>query len=134
MSDPTFKAQAQGMAAKLQSEGGMPDISQMAGAMEHEAPTVATATATVTNTGRVAADRTVMLFAVPPTPGRGGAPLKTLVGYERVAALAPGASTTITVPITAYSLSHADEAGRRISVAGDWTLVADGAKTTFRVV
>ena len=33
MSDPTFKAQAQGMAAKLQSEGGMPDISQMAGAM-----------------------------------------------------------------------------------------------------
>ena len=89
------------------------------------APTVATA-CNGPQHGRVAADRTVMLFAVPPARPRRRAAEDARRLRARRSARA-GASTTVTVPITAYSLSHADEAGRRVSVAGDWTLVADGA-------
>ena len=106
----------------------------MAVAMEHEAPELAMASITVTNTGAVAADHTALLFAVPPTAGVDGAPLKTLVGFERIAALAPGASATVAVPLSAYSFSYAALDGTRISIAGDWKLIAGEASTTFTVL
>jgi hypothetical protein len=106
----------------------------MAATMEHEAPALATAAATVTNTGAVAADHTVLLFAVPPTAGVGGAPLRTLVGFERIAALAPGASATVAIPLNAYAFSYAAADGTRVSVAGAWLLEAGEASTTFTVL
>jgi hypothetical protein len=41
-------------------------------------------TISVTNTGDVDADDVVLGFLTPPNAGTGGAPLKTLFGFERV--------------------------------------------------
>ena len=56
------------------------------------------------------------------------------MGYERIAALASGASATVSVPVTSFSLSHADVDGARVSISGEWTLVANEAKVPFHVL
>ena len=67
----------------------------------------------------VRAHAVVLGFLVPPTPGQGGQPLKSLVGFRRVH-LAPGASATVTFPVTGHDLSLVGAGGERRAAAGEW--------------
>jgi beta-glucosidase-like glycosyl hydrolase len=88
-----------------------------------QSETVATASVTVTNTGPVAGDEVAFLFHKPAavTLQWGGpfaaAPLKQLVAYQRVS-LAPGASQTVSFPLTAQQLSTVDARGTRHLLPG----------------
>merc|ERR1719506_1782660 len=57
-----------------------------------------TYTVDVTNTGSVDADDVVLGFLVPPGAGKGGVPLQTLFGFERVHVKA---GQTVTVSLAA---------------------------------
>lgn len=86
-----------------------------------------TLTVKVTNTGSaVTSDHSVLFYAVPPTAGKQGDPLKSLVGFGRTGLLPPGGSTTLSVTLSAYELSLADPQGVRGARAGAWTIVANG--------
>ena len=67
---------------------------------------------------------------------QGGNPLKSLVGFKRVH-LAPGASVTVTFPVSAWDLAPARADGSRTVVAGTWTVVvgpgAGGAGVKLQV-
>ena len=52
-------------------------------------PTLINATVSVTNLGSRSAAHSVLLFASPPNAGKDGAPLKSLVAFERILALEP---------------------------------------------
>ena len=43
-------------------------------------------------------------------------------------------SATVSVPVTSFSLSYADVDGARVSISGEWTLVANEAKVPFHVL
>ena len=76
---------------------------------------------TVKNTGDVAGSDVVLLYVESPIPGVGGAPIKSLAGFERVFLL-PGESIAVPFPINAAHLALADEAGVRVAMAGTWAL------------
>ena len=96
----------------------------------YSAPTLATVTVALSNQGSRAADHAVLLFAAPPGAGKAGAPLKNLVGFERVRALAPGASTTVTIELTAWSVALADDDGVWGARVGGWSLTSSNGTTT----
>eukprot|EP01060_Flectonema_neradi_P015965 TRINITY_DN225_c0_g1_i1.p1 TRINITY_DN225_c0_g1~~TRINITY_DN225_c0_g1_i1.p1 ORF type:complete len:751 (+),score=186.03 TRINITY_DN225_c0_g1_i1:68-2320(+) len=79
-------------------------------------------TITVKNTGDVAGSDVVLAFSKPPTPGKDGQPLKSLIGFERVF-LQPGESKTLTFPVTVNSVSLADKNGEFAAVGGQWNFV-----------
>jgi hypothetical protein len=82
----------------------------------------------VTNTGDLDADDVVLGFLTPPQAGQGGAPLKTLVGFQRVHVPAR-CSRLVTLYPALTDFSLVSEAGVREAVPGDWTLsfgVAEG--------
>ncbi len=87
--------------------------------------------------GPVAGDDAVLGFLVPPTPGAGGAPLKSLVGFERVH-LGPGDSITLIFPVSGHDLSLVRGDGSRSPRGGDWAFVvgpgAGGAAVPLSVV
>ena len=72
-----------------------------------------------------AADHSVLLFAAPPDAGRDRWPIKTLVAFQRIQALAPGGETSVTLRLDAWSLALANESGVFQPVKGDWVLSAD---------
>ena len=96
----------------------------------YSAPTLARVTVALSNQGSRAADHAVLLFAAPPDAGKAGAPLKNLVGFERVRALAPGASTTVTIELTAWSVALADDDGVWGARVGGWSLTSSNGTTT----
>lgn len=157
--------------------------------MHKQAP-LATATATVTNTGAVQSDYVVLLFQVrmqkrllvcvcvggrsvrvwgecvcacastcvvwgacvcvcvsemcvcgcrlPVQPGAnpvpaGSDPIKSLVGFARVN-LAPGASTTVPLPLDATAFSRVNADGQRVVNAEEWRFTVDGEMLSVRVV
>jgi hypothetical protein len=105
---------------------------QQHAAAPHTAPSLSTVVMTVTNTGSVSSDFVGILFAVPPNPGSGGAPLKSVVGFDRVYVPA-GATVTIDFDVSAFALAVVDGAGTHASVRGVWTLVVDDASATIAV-
>ena len=62
----------------------------------------------VCHTGAVS----VLAFLVPPNPGQNGAPLKSLVGFEKTF-LRPNESRTFTFPVSAHDLTLVNAAGMR---------------------
>jgi hypothetical protein len=76
----------------------------------------------------------VLAFVVPPNPGQNGNPLRVLFGFTRFLAIAPGASNTITFPLTAYDLSTVDENGKRVPGVGEWRVQVEGQETVITVV
>ena len=88
---------------------------------------------TVTNVGSVSSDYVLTAFTTPvdPPPGS-GAPLQSLVGFERVH-LAPGQSITVMFPIDAFSLSFANTAGLLDTLQGAWRLTVDDAVVMIHV-
>ena len=101
-----------------------------------EAPVLQWVTIKVKNTGTVAGSDVVLLFVQNPTPGVGGAPIKTLMGFERVY-LEPGESIDVPFSITAHDLTLANGDGGRGGQRGTWTLLAGQptkATTTIHVL
>lgn len=66
----------------------------------------------VTNTGAVVSDTVVLLFTLPETPDP-SLPAKELVGFERVAALAPSQTVQVFFPIQARQLARVNAKGER---------------------
>lgn len=95
----------------------------------HRAPTVATVTVTVKNTGDRAGAETVMLYTMPPaeaahlTP-----PHRALRRYEKVA-LQAGETRSVTLALNAHDLALMDADGAPTAVTGTWTLDISGVKT-----
>ena len=78
-------------------------------------------TITVTNNGTVYGCDVVLVFVKSPTPGEGGAPLKSLGGFERVC-LQPGQSVAVPFSVTLHDFTLASTGGRRVAPAGTWTV------------
>ncbi|MGB8477452.1 MAG: glycoside hydrolase family 3 C-terminal domain-containing protein [Acidobacteriaceae bacterium] len=84
-----------------------------------------TASATVTNTGRVAGDEVAQLYLR--FPGVTGAPRIALRGFQRVY-LEPGASQTVTFRLNKRDLSMVTEDGNSIVAPGDYTISIGGGQ------
>jgi beta-glucosidase len=78
-----------------------------------------TISAHVTNTSVIAGEEVVELYIT--HPGADGAPLRALVGFQRVQ-LAPNASQTVTFTLTPRELSIVDPPGNRIVPTGPVSL------------
>jgi xylan 1,4-beta-xylosidase len=78
----------------------------------------------VSNTGQTTSDYVTLGFLT----GQYGPqpyPIKTLVGYERLASIAPGEQRTATLNLTLGSLSRFDERGDQRLYPGDYALMID---------
>eukprot|EP01064_Diplonema_japonicum_P000204 TRINITY_DN10144_c1_g1_i1.p1 TRINITY_DN10144_c1_g1~~TRINITY_DN10144_c1_g1_i1.p1 ORF type:complete len:758 (+),score=186.88 TRINITY_DN10144_c1_g1_i1:38-2275(+) len=75
----------------------------------------------VENTGTVAGSDAVLAFSKAPAAGTGGAPIKSLIGFEKVH-LAPGASTIVYFPLHSMDLSLSNEQGKREPSVGTWQI------------
>lgn len=76
---------------------------------------------TVRNTGDRDGDEVVMLFAAPPNAGMGGAPVQSLLAFDRVS-LKPGAETTVGFTLSTLDFSVAGLDGVRDAVDGTWRM------------
>ena len=85
-------------------------------------------TAHITNTGRTTSDYTAMLFANT-TAGPAPHPNKWLVGFDRLGALEPGASQTMTFPITIDNVARTDELGNRVLYPGRYELALNNERS-----
>lgn len=85
------------------------------------ASVVHTIDAAITNTGQRAGSHSVLGFAVPPAAGVDGAPLRSLIGFEKVW-LEPGETKRITMAVTAHDLTLTRLDGGREAVMGRWTI------------
>lgn len=91
----------------------------------------ATATVTVTNTGKVASREVAQLYLN--RPGSPAAPW-ALRGYGRTAVLAPGASAALAFSLTAQDLSTVRADGGRAIPAGTYTIKVGGGNPRDRRV
>ena len=79
---------------------------------------------TVTNTGAVTSDEVAQVYAVAPA-SRVKKPLKQLVGFERLKAVAPGETRQVCIHVPVEELRFYDVISRRLMVeAGCYTLLA----------
>ncbi|KAH7099614.1 beta-xylosidase [Auriculariales sp. MPI-PUGE-AT-0066] len=85
----------------------------------------------VKNTGAVQSDYVTLLFSKTPA-GPQPAPLKSLVGYARAHAIAPGKTTVVDLTVTLGAIARADDKGSFVLYPGKYELVLDidGALTT----
>ena len=92
----------------------------------HLAPTVVRANVTVTNGGTRPGEWSVLLFARPPpaVAGIDGAPLQTLLDFQRTTMLHPGQHQTLTFEVSAHDLSHGNAEGKREIAPGSWEIFA----------
>jgi beta-glucosidase-like glycosyl hydrolase len=128
LSYTTFQYSNSGKAASLSVSAksvlaGLELAASLRSYLRQDSPTVAAAVITVKNTGNRAGSDAVLAYVSPPNPGQNGAPLKYLVGFERVS-LAAGESVTLTFPVSAMDLSLVDPAGARVPAVGHWLLQA----------
>lgn len=86
-----------------------------------DSPIVTSFRVNVTNTGNVESDDVVLAFATPPSPGQGGQPLKSLIGFQRVH-LAPGETQSVFFGVRASALCLPDQDGALTSVTGKWKI------------
>lgn len=88
-------------------------------------------TVKVTNTGNVSSDYSAMLFAST-TSGPTPRPVKWLVGIDREAAIAPGSSCTVTIPVPVGALARADANGDLVVYPGSYQLALNNeASVTY---
>jgi len=96
--------------------------------LRHDAMTVAEVAVTVNNVGQRAGDAVFMLLLAPPADvrGRNGAPLQSLVGFDR-AHLVPGSANTFNILLSSMDFSYALPNGTRVTVEGDWQVWVPGS-------
>lgn len=85
-------------------------------------------TVTVTNTGSVASDYSAILFANTTNAGPVPYPNKWVVGFERMASIAPGASATLIIPVSIDSMARYDVDGNMILYPGDYELALNNER------
>ncbi|KAE8145052.1 glycosyl hydrolase family 3 N terminal domain-containing protein [Aspergillus avenaceus] len=85
-------------------------------------------TVKITNTGETASDYTAMLFANT-TAGPAPHPNKWLIGFDRLAALEPGSSQALTIPVTIDSVARTDENGNRVLYPGRYELALNNERS-----
>jgi len=86
----------------------------------------------VTNTGSLDADDVVLGFISPPSAGKGGVPLKSLFGFERVHVPAGQTVTVFLYPALA-DFSTVDVGGERLAQAGEYTVSFGVRETASRM-
>lgn len=86
-------------------------------------------TATVKNEGKTASPYTCMLFASTKNAGPKPYPNKWLVGFDRLATISPGHSSTLNIPITLGSVARVDENGNRILYPGKYELALNNNRS-----
>jgi beta-D-xylosidase 4 len=85
-------------------------------------------TTEITNAGETASDYTAMVFANT-RAGPAPYPNKWLVGFDRLATLQPGASDTMTFPVTADNVARVDEQGNRVLYPGKYELALNNERS-----
>eukprot|EP01120_Amphizonella_sp_Union-15-10_P013666 TRINITY_DN6394_c0_g1_i2.p1 TRINITY_DN6394_c0_g1~~TRINITY_DN6394_c0_g1_i2.p1 ORF type:complete len:328 (-),score=80.86 TRINITY_DN6394_c0_g1_i2:13-996(-) len=89
---------------------------------------LATISITVTNTGKLIGDDSVLAFITPPDSGKNGNPLRYLVGFEKIT-LRPGQKQDVVFNVTAQDLSYVIEDGSRVVRTGTFKFqVGDSVK------
>ena len=96
------------------------------------APPLLTVAVTVENTGTRASPVSVLAFVAGPSAGRGGEPIRELVGFEKVE-LGEGQRAEVSFALGAWELSSTDAAGRRRAMRGQWTVMVGDTKQTVQV-
>ena len=86
-------------------------------------------TVTVTNTGKIASDYSAILYANTSTAGPAPYPVKWVVGFDRLPPIAPGASATLTIPVTIGSLLRYDTDGHGLLYPGKYDLALNNERT-----
>lgn len=106
--------------------------------------TVAKVSLTVANVGGMKGGaHSVLAYMVPPSHANvpPGAPLQTLIGYEKVwltrlsdsSVLAAEAGTAVSFGVTLHDLTLTAEEGGRVAVPGSWVVVVGNTKTELIV-
>ncbi|KAK4694737.1 xylan 1,4-beta-xylosidase, partial [Lecanoromycetidae sp. Uapishka_2] len=85
-------------------------------------------TVIVTNTGTTPSDYTATLFANTSTSGPSPYPNKWVVGFERLPSIAPGASATLTIPVSVGSMARYAESGDAILYPGMFELALNNER------
>jgi hypothetical protein len=75
----------------------------------------------------------LQIFAAPPNAGIDGAPLRTMVAYERLH-VEVGETKTHTFDIQSHNFMHADIEGKRVTVPGPWRMWVGADGETNAVV
>ena len=91
-----------------------------------------TAKVAVSNTGARAGAHSVLAYAVPPAAGVDGAPLRSLIGFEKVW-LQPGETRVVAFTLTAHDLTLTASEGGRAAALGLWTVEVGDAECHIRV-
>jgi hypothetical protein len=103
----------------------------------HLAPALFNAEITVTNSGNVPGDHVILLFAKPPPAVAAteseGVPAQQLATFTRLAALQPGESRLVALPITAQHLAYASRNGTWVTAKGEWALQVGEQRQPFLV-
>ena len=86
----------------------------------------------VTNTGPHAGSTSVLGYVVPPTAGVDGAPLRSLIDFQKVW-LETGETKTVAIGVTAHDLTLTKFNGGREGVAGRWTIEVGDTQTSLSV-
>ena len=89
---------------------------------------VHTAEVAVTNTGSRPGSHSVLAYVVPPNAGVDGAPLRSLIGFEKIW-LEAGETKRVAVSITAHDLTVTKLEGGRVAAAGNWTIEVGDVKS-----
>jgi beta-glucosidase len=103
------------------------DIKLSAPEVKKNAPV--NAEATVTNTGKMAADEVVQLYIT--VPQTGDSPQFSLKGFKRIN-LKPGESATVDFPLTPELLQSINDDGRSVEPAGNYHIYIGGSTPTKR--
>ena len=132
--DTTLESQPATFQHVLSADALAKDLATMAQKPLEKAAPLLSLKATVKNTGARAGAEVVLLYAAPPNAGMDGAPLKTLVAFERVR-LAAGESDEAAFELTAEHFSYVNEQGERATVHGAWKVWAgnDGEERAVEV-
>ena len=83
---------------------------------------------TVTNTGSIASDYSAILFANTTNAGPSPYPNKWVVGFERLPTIAPGASATLTIPVSIGSMARYDGDGNAVLYPGSYELALNNER------
>ena len=86
----------------------------------------------VTNAGDRDGAHSLLAFAVPPGAGVDGAPLRSLIGFEKVW-LEPGETKGVAVMVTAHDLTLTLPQGGRSAVRGEWIIEVGHTETKVTV-
>jgi beta-D-xylosidase 4 len=79
-------------------------------------------TVNVLNSGSIASEYSAMLFSSTQDAGPPPYPNKWLVGFDRLASIAPGTSSTLTIPVPLGAMARIDELGNSWLYPGTYEL------------